>query len=372
MGVNNELARPETEEKFEAMCHALYRRMWNDTGCMRMGGSGQSQFGVDILGHDGKKSVGVQCKHYNKKAFTLSTVTDDIEKADQAKLDIEHLLFATTAPSKSTLVKEIHELSAKRRRDGKFTVSVDFWGNLSGHILLYPEIGRAYIPGFPGSTPLEIKETVSTHLTLYQGDRESTRQVHTTFLDNQNKLLEQVGTLLQRNAAPEARGDEADPRVVASLDFIRDRLREGKSRDARELLEALGDPAQFKDQFSRFRWHTNYAAVALLEGRYEEAAKGFLEAFQLAPDHEKAHANRAHAMLLKKDLAAALMACEESLGQFPESILLWSVKLNARQLLGEPEPDRDLPEGLRDTPELLFTRARLNANIDKPVFVVAL
>ncbi len=359
MGVSNELAKPETDEEFEVMCHALYRRMWNDTGCVRMGGSGQAQFGVDILGHDGKKSVGVQCKHYNKKAFTFSTVTDDINKAEEAKLDIEHLLFATTAPSKSTLVKEIHELSVARRKDGKFTVSVDFWGELSGHIRLHPEIGRAYIPGFPGSTLLEIKDTTDTHLGLYQDDRETTRQFQTTTLDNLNKLKDQVGALPQRDASPAARGDEADPRVVASLDFIRDRLREGKSREALGLLEALGDPAQFKDQFSRFRWHTNHAAVALLEGRNEEAATEFLEAFKLAPDHEKAHANRAHALLLKTEPAAALAACEESLGTFPESVFLWSLKLNARQLLGEVEPDRDLPEGLRDTPDLLFVRAHL-------------
>ncbi len=359
MGVSNELAKPETDEEFEVMCHALYRRMWNDTGCVRMGGSGQAQFGVDILGHDGKKSVGVQCKHYNKKAFTFSTVTDDIKKAEEAKLDIEHLLFATTAPSKSLLVEKIHELNAKRRKDGKFTVSVDFWGEISGHIRLHPEIGRAYIPGFPGSTLLEIKATISNHLDLYQDDRETTRQFQTTFIDNLNKLMEQVGVLPQRDASPAARGDEADPRVVASLDFIRDRLREGKSREALGLLEALGDPVQFKDQFSRFRWHTNHASVALLEGREEEAATEFLEAFQLAPDHEKAHANRAHALLLKKDPAAALAACDESLDKFPGSIFLWSLKLNALQLLGEGEPDRDLPEGLRDTPDLLFVRAHL-------------
>lgn len=359
MAVSNELARPETEEEFEAMCHALYRRMWNDTGCVRMGVSGQAQFGIDILGHDGKKSVGVQCKHYNKKVFTLSTVTDDIKKAEAANLEIEHLLFVTTASSKSTLVKEIHELSAKRRNDGKFTVSIDFWGDVSGHIRLHPEIGRAYIPGFPGSTILEIKETVSTHLALYQDDRETTNQYQATFFDNQNKLLDQVGTLLQRNAAPEAKGDEADPRVVASLDFIRDRLREGKSRDALGLLEALGDPAQFQDRFSRFRWHTNHAAATLLEGRYEAAATEFIEAFDLASDHEKAHANRAHALLLKKDFSGALTACEESLESFPENAFLWSLMLNARQLLDEPEPERDIPEGLRDTPELLFTRAHL-------------
>jgi len=359
MGVSNELTRPESEEEFEAMCHALYRRMWNDTGCVRMGGSGQAQFGIDILGHDGKKTVGVQCKHYNKKAFTLSTVTDDIDKAEQAKLDIEHLLFATTAPSKSTLVKVINELSTKRRKDGKFTVSVDFWEEITGHIRVHPEIGRAYIPGFPGSTLLEIKEMVSTHLALYQDDRESASQLQTISLDKLSKLLDQVGTLQQGNITPTARGDEADPRVVASLDFIRDRLREGKSHEALGLLEALGDPAQFKDQFSRFRWHTNHAAVALIEGQYDEAATEFLEAFQLAPDHEKAHANRAHALLLKKDHLAALSACEDSLRKFPESVFLWSLKLNARQQLGEAEPDRDIPENLRSTPDILFAQAHL-------------
>jgi tetratricopeptide (TPR) repeat protein len=360
MGVNNELARPTTEEELEAMCHALYRRMWNDSGCVRMGGSGQVQFGVDIVGYDGKKTIGVQCKHYIKKAFTLSTVTDDIKKAEEAKLDIEHLLFATTVPSKSALVKQIHELSSQRRKEGKFTVSVDFWGELSGHIRLHPEIGRAYIPGFPGSTLLGIEETVNTHMSVYQEDQETTKQFQAISLENQDKTLAGIKSLLARDIVPAARGDEADPRVVAILDVTRERLREGKTRDALGLLEALGDPTQLTDQFSRFRWHTNHASVALLEGRHEDAAAEFLEAYHLAPDHEKAHANRAHAFLLKNDCAAALAACEESLAKFPKNPVLWSLKVNARQLLGEAEPDRDLPDELRDTPDLLFVLAHLH------------
>jgi len=360
LSVSNDLAKPVTEDEFEAMCHALYRRMWNDPGCARMGGGGQRQFGIDILGNDGTGSVGVQCKHYNKTPFTLATVTADIKKVEEAGLDIRHLLFATTASSKSTTVAEIHKLSAQRREEGRFTVSVDFWGEISGHILLHPEIGRAYIPGFPGSTVLEIKETADAHLSLYQDDRETTSQFQTDSLDLQKKIAEQLGVFLQRGAAPAARGDEADPRVVASLDFIRDRLREGKSRDARGLLEALGDPARFTDQFSRFRWHTNHAAVALIDGRYDEAATEFLEAFPLAPDDEKAHTNRAHALLLKKDPAAALAACDESLDRFPESAVLWALKLNARDLLGEPKPDRDLPDHLCGSPDVLFARAHLH------------
>lgn len=99
MAVNNELARPTTEEDFEAMCHQLYRSMWKDSGCMRVGRSGQAQFGVDVLGHDGQRVVGIQCKHYNSTPFTLKTVTDDVAAADNSGLKLGHLVFATTAPS---------------------------------------------------------------------------------------------------------------------------------------------------------------------------------------------------------------------------------------------------------------------------------
>ncbi len=359
MTVSNELTRPETEEEFEVMCHALYRRMWNDTGCVRVGGSGQAQFGVDILGHDGAKAVGIQCKHYNKKPFTLSTVTGDIKKAEDSGLEIEHLLFATTASSKSGLVKEVYDLSAKRRREGKFTVSVDFWGEISGHIRLHPEIGKAFIRDFPGSTLLDIKGTIEEHVELYQLDRDGSHNFQATSLELHNKVLEQVTALAERNSIPAARGDEADAHVVAVLDLARDRLRAGKSGEASDLLGGLGDPSNFKDQFSRFRWHTNHATVALLEGRYEDAAEEFLIAFDLAPDNEKACANRVHALILRKDANAALAACDESLERFPGNVHLWSLKLNARNLLGDPKPDRDIPASLIDSPEILYTRAHL-------------
>lgn len=378
MSVSNELAKPETEGDFEAMCHALYRRMWNDTSCTRVGGGGQSQFGVDILGHDGKTSTGIQCKHYVKKAFTLATVSEDVKLADDATLDIGHMLFATTAANKSALVVEVRKLSDERKKAGKFTVSVDFWDAIEGHLRVHPEVGRAYIRNFPGAPVLEIREATTAHLRLYETDRESTQHFQSASLENQTLILDKVDTLtalaagLNRGGSPDARGDEADPRVVASLDFIRDRLREGKCREASELLAALGNPTTFKDQFSQFRWRTNHATVALLEGRSEDAATEFLDAFDLAPEHEKALANRAHAYLIRKDLEAALLACEDGLVRFPESPILWALKLNAQMLLGEAEPERNLPEALLYAPDLLFTVAHLKERSGDSAAAVAL
>ena len=341
------------------MCCAVYRLLWKDTGCVRVGSAGQKQFGVDIFGHDGTKSVGVQCKHYNKTPFTLSTVIDDVGKAEEANLEIDHLLFATTAPSKAKLVREVVELSNQRRRDGKFTVSVDFWGDISSHILLHPDVGRTYIPGFPGSALLDVKETSETHLSLYQADRAGNKEFQNVVLSKLTEIRQQIGIRPRTDAAPPASGEEADPRVAATLDIVRDCLRQGKSRDALALLTGLGDPVQFRDNFSRFRWHTNHAAIALIEGHFQDAAEEFLSAFRLAPDNEKAHANRAHALLLKNLPEAALAVCDESLRLFPSNTLLWSVKMSAARLTGDPDPERHLPSAISDNADILFARAHL-------------
>lgn len=166
MAVSNDLGRPDTEGDFEAMCHQLYGRMWRDFTCVRVGRGGQAQFGVDILGNDGTQPVGVQCKHFNKKAFTLGVVTSDIDEADKAGLKIDLLIFATTAPSNSSVVRDVVELSETRRKQGKFAVSVHFWGDICGHIRMHPEVGRAFIPSFPGGTVLSIKEDTATTLSV--------------------------------------------------------------------------------------------------------------------------------------------------------------------------------------------------------------
>lgn len=366
MALTNELMMPENEDEFEAMCHSLYGHMWNDHACNRLGSRGQAQFGLDIIGHKGTLTIGVQCKHYPKTPFTISTVTNDVALADAARLQIDHMLFATTAASKAKVVLEVHELSEARRKEGKFTISVDFWDEICGHLRIYPAIGKAYIRNFPGAPILAIQETTETHLNLYREDRETQSKFQTQTIESQASTIEALAALtaavnanLGRDATPDAQGSEADPRIVTSLDFIRDKIREGKFEDAKLLLEMLGDPAQFKDNYSQFRWHTNKAAIALLEGGHEEAAVAFLRAFDLAPDHEKAHINKTHAFILLNDISAAETACANALDKFPQSAPLWALRLNIRSVQEDEDPERDIPEELRETSDVLYTRAYL-------------
>jgi len=312
---------------------------------------------VDILGHNGTRALAVQCKHYVRKKFTLSTVTDDLAKADEAGLQIDHLIFATTAPSNAQLVREVFELSRRRSNQGLFKVSIDYWPDISRHIRLHPDIGRTFIPDFPGSTLLTIEETAGAHFALYQDDRAEQKAFQTDVIRLLDQMAGQSG--LPAGLSPAARGTESDPRVAAILDIVRTHLRQGKTRDARALLEQIGSPDTLQDAFSRFRCMTNIASIALMEGRYEEAADEFLAAYPYASDNEKAHSNRAHALLLKGLPLEALAACEESLRLFPDNTSLWAIRLGALEMQGVPVPEDDLPEHLRDTPDLLFARAHI-------------
>ncbi|WP_300658246.1 hypothetical protein [Hydrogenophaga sp.] len=354
LAVNNDLQRPVDDGDFEALCLQLYSRMWNVTGLMRVGRGGQAQFGVDILGHDGRQSVGIQCKHYVSTKFTYATVTSDVAEADAANLAIQHLIFATTAPAKAEVVRSVHELSERRRATGKFTVSVEYWNTICDHIRMHPDVGRAFIPGFPGGTLLAVSETVVESLTFV-------REIAAKQDLYRQEMLDAVAgaAVSKSNVAPDARGDEADPGVVASLDFIRDRMREGKTADAKQLLQKLGDPSAFKDEFSKFRWTTNMAAIAMLEGDEERAAEGFLKAYTFAPEDEKAYVNRIHAYFMRKKFEAADIACDEALEKFPDSSALWAISLHTRNAVGRETLDAEVPEAALKSSEFLFAKSRL-------------
>ncbi|WP_156924526.1 PIN domain-containing protein [Derxia gummosa] len=354
MAVTNELAFPETEDQFEEMCFHLYRMEWKDPTCTRLGGVGQGQFGLDIIGTHGSQQIGIQCKHYVKKPFTLGTIEADIQKADDAGLVIDHVIFATSAPNKSDLVLKIRALSNARKNAGKFTVSVAFWQELSGMLRLNKEVAREYIPGFPGGTLLATKEAAEQTLAIVRSSDERDSEFQADMRLQLTGINDRVSSMATAGSLPESRGTEAEPLIANSLDFVRSKLLEGRPKEAFELLDLLGNPDRFTDTYSQFRWHTNRAAALLLEGKKSDAAREYLVAAAIDPKLEKAWSNRVHGYLLLDDASAALAAAREGLAAFPESATLWALHVAAKQLSGDAEPERDVPKHIRDTDDVRF------------------
>lgn len=354
MAVTNELAFPTTEDQFEEMCFHLYRKEWNDPGCTRLGGSGQGQFGLDIIGTSGAQQIGVQCKHYVKTPFTLATVERDVEKADKAGIAVDHIIFATTAGNKSELVLKVRDLSNARRKAGKFTVSVAFWQELSGMLRLNKEVAREYVPGFPGGALLLVKETTEATLAIVKSSGERDSEFQAEVRSQLAGITEHVSSTVATTSLPQSQGTEAEPLIAKSLDLVRGQLLEGRPKEAVELLESLGDPDRFRDTYSQFRWRTNRAAAHMLDGKKAEAAREYLAAAAIEPRLEKAWSNRAHAYLLLDDAAASLEASRHGLQAYPESASLWALHVSAKQLSGDAEPDREVPKHILETSDVRF------------------
>lgn len=354
MAVSNELTFPESEELFEEMCFHLYRLEWKDPGCSRLGSTGQGQFGLDIIGTSGALHIGVQCKHYVKKAFTLGTVEGDIEKADKAGIVVDHVIFATTAANKSELVLKVRAVSDERKKAGKFTVSVAFWQELSGMLRLNKDVAREYIPGFPGGTLLQVRDTTEATLAIVRSSSERDSEFQADVRGQLVCITERVSSAAAASL-PQSQGTEAEPLIAKNLDIVRAKLLVGRPKEAVELLESLGNPDRFRDTYSQFRWHTNRASAYLLDGKKKEAAREYLAAAAVDSKLEKAWSNRAHAHLLLDDARSSLDASREGLQTYPESGPLWALHVAAKQLAGDSEPERDVPPHIRETSDLRFT-----------------
>lgn len=336
MPVSSDLQFPKTEELFEEMCFHLYSQAWNDPFLNRLGGPGQGQFGLDLIGTVNGKDVGIQCKHYVNTPFTFGTVTGDLDKLDRSDVVVDRVIFTTTAASKTTLVTKIRELSNLRRTQGKCGVSVHFWNELSALLRKHPEVARTYIPGFPGGMLMQVRDRVEATHAVVQG------------------VSDTVLAVLDDMAAAK-QAAQAQPVVTRQLELAKEKLLLGRPLDVLELLESLGDPALLSDAPSRSRWHATKASALLMSNHSEEAAREFLIAASILPELEKAYRNKAYAQLLQRNAPQALVTLDEGLGKYPESSLLWALRAAAEHAMEEVDPGKDIPPHLRGTTDVLFT-----------------
>ena len=314
----------------------------------------QGQFGLGIIGTHDARHIGVQCKHYVKKGIALGTVEGDVEKADKAGIAVDHVIFATTAANKSELVLKVRALSDERKAAGKFTVSVAFWQELSGMLRLNKDVAREYIPGFPGGALLQVRDTTEATLAIVRSSSERDSEFHADVRGQLMGITERVASPAAASL-PQSQGTEAEPLIAKSLDLSRDKLLVCQPKKAIELLVSLGNPDRFRDNYSRFRWHTNRAAAYLLDGKKKEAAREYVAAAAGDPNLEKAWVNRAHAHLRLDDAQASLDTSCEGLRAYPESGPLWALHVAAQQLAGHAERERDVPRHIRETADVRFT-----------------
>jgi hypothetical protein len=147
-----QIAPPKEWGTFEDLCHALFKRVWQDPLAQKNGRRGQAQYGVDVFGSpngDHRTYLGIQCKgkdsNYGSKA-EWSEVLAEIAKAEKFSPKLDEWIFATTAPADATLQKAARELSVERRTKGLFSVDVLGWEEIQALMADAPEVITEFYP----------------------------------------------------------------------------------------------------------------------------------------------------------------------------------------------------------------------------------
>lgn len=143
---------PNSSERFEDLCHQLFKAVWNDPLAQKVGRRGQAQQGVDIFGSPNQNygiNHGVQCKSkdsQNASYPTISEIREEVAKAEGFKPKLQHWIFATTAPVDAGLQQKAREMSQARERQGTFTVSVLGWGEIAFLLCKHKQVLSAFYP----------------------------------------------------------------------------------------------------------------------------------------------------------------------------------------------------------------------------------
>lgn len=147
-----QIAAPKEWGTFEDLCHALFKRVWQDPLAQKNGRRGQAQSGVDIFGSPkGIRTayLGVQCKgkdrNYGGQA-EWSEILAEIQKAEKFSPPLEQWVFATTAPVDAHLQKAAREMSVKRLAEGLFSIEVLGWDEIQALMADHPEVIKDFYP----------------------------------------------------------------------------------------------------------------------------------------------------------------------------------------------------------------------------------
>jgi hypothetical protein len=94
---------PKSWDAFEAIVCSAAKSRWKSADFSQHGRQGQRQDGVDVYGKDDRgRLVGLQCKN-TWTGLAQGTITDEVEKAQSFKPQLEQLYVVTTADTDKIL-----------------------------------------------------------------------------------------------------------------------------------------------------------------------------------------------------------------------------------------------------------------------------
>jgi hypothetical protein len=237
---------PRDWQKFERICHLLWRQIWNDAKAQLNGRPGQQQHGVDIFGtpQDRTRVHGIQCKRKDvvlQTRLTEQEVRTEVDNAKAFQPPLEELVIATCGPSDAGLQTLARQITAEHAAQDLFRVDILGWTEIVERMAEHPEVvAQVY-----GLQPI-------TEASRDTGSTPRVEALHTQILTGQLTIQQQLVQLTAQFAAP------ADGPAHAKLDVSRELLQAHDYQPALQVLERLREQeGETASASVRFRIATN-------------------------------------------------------------------------------------------------------------------
>jgi tetratricopeptide (TPR) repeat protein len=309
------------------------------------------QHGVDVFGRPGQGDhwAGVQCKlrqTYRGGTFTKTGLAKAVEEAEAFTPPLREFIIATTAPRDAKLQGVAREITSCRNKDGRFSVYIWAWEDISAKLVEFPDVLGKYYPNLaPKLEELarnvdEIKE--ATRRSLQVTERIEAAIVAKTLMVDPSSA---VGAL-------DGTRSHLVAEYHAEVDLARDMIKAHNPKQALGVLDALRKRIWHQaESLVKFRLLTNTGAAKLVLNSAEDAARLFIEALKYNPQEEKALCNAALAHLVLGDAATATAHAREALKRDPANLHAYAILIQAST---DDESLDDIiakvPEGHRKSP----------------------
>jgi len=293
MTYSYDLPKPKDEYDFEVLCRDVYLTVSKGQHSNMFGRRGQGQNGLDIVIATSSGLLGIQCKNYTAKKFTLAVIEHDLALLDRSDIALERVHFATSARSDAKIVAEVLALSQRRVAAGLCCISVDFWDDIQNHIADHDILRTKYDPFSAGAQYTQLKVAIDTLSAKFEQSSEI--------------------------SLPQRRVDSFNKVVSDQLDESSRVIKELRYKDAQAQLRALLPNFHEFDSHQKARWHLQQGVCQWSLGEHSDAAHSIAEAAMLAPDDDNVAAAQIRGFVFAGALETALEFSKQALQKFPAS-----------------------------------------------------
>lgn len=274
--------QPSNEDDFEEFCERLLQKHFKCETLSLYGKRGEKQDGIDIIDTAATQPFrAAQCKHHEfTKTLQPQKLEDEVEKATGSEFELDEYYVLTTAKKSTWAQKRVIKINQDRAYGQKFVTTLWTWSEIEGLLSNLNERERDYVVN--GGTG---RDASALEPMLREVMRETLAA---------NKLVATDGVLQARLQSVEV--------------LLKEENREMAKYELSKIDELSTTTTSSNDRYLVKRLNAKYL---MLVGEQEEAARLFLEAYDLQPLLEQARINRAIAYDLLGNHARAFELATE-------------------------------------------------------------